>query len=539
MQYFPSYWLYDVKTQNHVNHLEQLLIATSVFITRRWKTLHPKVVPLLQEARRIRKTTLISNFVDRESERPALTPNDFCNSLPMITATSEPGTTDQPSKEKRKARLCKGKRRHKSCRVKARPLEVQGMINENEDEIGSGHDAVWEKRRNTNSENNNSNEVAEDVASTKKRKRKPPSGGANFSELALGVATQKKRRKERSSGHTNCGDRMQDDAVQTQKTKQQSETNKCIEPMQDSSSHQLSTLCMTTNNEAESFGSSLTMKRKTLPKPSPKQYSKRRVHSESGEEPRSVCSENSVFSGASDGAEVVQNNGVEVDTLGMDDVSSKKSSAIPGSKRKRCMHLSTSQSSRISSPEGFKKISSNKSMEKRRNGSSMQQHRSRKRNEPSEAEDDITLASFLHNKEKRIPSLADEDEMTLSCFLNKKSNKEKHQMVENAHLPILERVYQRRKTKKMPSGLQHCEAKTNCDGPTPENSMFHAIGKQTVVPSDKETGGRGIDVGNETAEVVREPGRISDCEADDISLASFCNKLNKRQPANKSEKLNG
>ncbi|OMO85503.1 hypothetical protein COLO4_21588 [Corchorus olitorius] len=473
----------------------------------------------------------------------------------MITATSEPGTTDQPSKEKRKAssrrpkskkgssavlRLCKGKRRHMSCRVKARPLEVQGMINENEAEIGSGHDAVWEKRRNTNSENNNSNEAAEDVASTKKRKRKPPSVGANISELARGVATQKKRRKEPSSGHTDCRDRMQDEAVQTQKTKQQLETNKCIEPMQDSSSHQLSTLCMTTNNEAESFGSSLTMKRKTLPKPSPKQYSKRRVHSESGEEPRSVCSENSVFSGASDGAEVVQNNGVGVDTLGMDDVSSKKSSAIPGSKRKRCMNLSTSQSSRISSAEGFKKISSNKSMEKRRNGSSMQQHRSRKSNEPSEAEaeDDISLASFLHNKkEKRIPSLADEDEkMTLSCFLNKKPNKEKHQMVENAHLPILERVYQRRKTNKTPSGLQHCEAKTNCDGPTPENSMFHGIGKQT----DKETGG--IDVGYETAEVVREPGRINqegDCKADDISLACFCNKLKKRRPANKSEKLNG
>lgn len=65
---------------------------------RRWKTLHPEEVPLLQEARKIRKAALISNFVDRESERPALGPNDFNIQLQMITATSE------PSKEKGKQR---------------------------------------------------------------------------------------------------------------------------------------------------------------------------------------------------------------------------------------------------------------------------------------------------------------------------------------------------------------------------------------------------------------------------------------------------
>lgn len=32
---------------------------------------------MLQEARRIQKAALISNFVDRESERPALGPTDF------------------------------------------------------------------------------------------------------------------------------------------------------------------------------------------------------------------------------------------------------------------------------------------------------------------------------------------------------------------------------------------------------------------------------------------------------------------------------
>ncbi|XP_038905717.1 uncharacterized protein LOC120091681 isoform X2 [Benincasa hispida] len=44
---------------------------------RRWKKLFPNEVPLLQEARKIQKAALISNFVDRESERPALGPADF------------------------------------------------------------------------------------------------------------------------------------------------------------------------------------------------------------------------------------------------------------------------------------------------------------------------------------------------------------------------------------------------------------------------------------------------------------------------------
>lgn len=39
--------------------------------------LFPHEVLLLREEKRIRKTALIRNFVDREKERPALGPNDF------------------------------------------------------------------------------------------------------------------------------------------------------------------------------------------------------------------------------------------------------------------------------------------------------------------------------------------------------------------------------------------------------------------------------------------------------------------------------
>ncbi|KAI3735603.1 hypothetical protein L6452_15110 [Arctium lappa] len=44
---------------------------------RRWKVLLPHEVPMLQAARKMKKAALISNFVDREEERPALTANDF------------------------------------------------------------------------------------------------------------------------------------------------------------------------------------------------------------------------------------------------------------------------------------------------------------------------------------------------------------------------------------------------------------------------------------------------------------------------------
>ncbi|GMH21387.1 hypothetical protein Nepgr_023229 [Nepenthes gracilis] len=56
---------------------------------RRWKVLFPHEVPLLQAARDIQRTALISNFVDRESLRPSLGPKDFIalphpNSMPGV-----------------------------------------------------------------------------------------------------------------------------------------------------------------------------------------------------------------------------------------------------------------------------------------------------------------------------------------------------------------------------------------------------------------------------------------------------------------------
>ncbi|XP_021292351.1 uncharacterized protein LOC110422670 isoform X2 [Herrania umbratica] len=518
---------------------------------RRWKTLHPKAVPLLQEARRIRKATLISNFVDRESERPALGPNDFYMPLLLTNSTAEPENTNLPSKGKRKERSESEKendatlrqfseqRTRKSCRKGAQACssEVPGMMHENEAEAANGHDADRKKRRNPHSGNNNCIEPAQGVAYPKKRKRKPPSGSNNCTESVQDVVIQRKRRRKPPSGNNNCSDSVQDDAVQTEKRKQQSESNKCIEPMQDnSSSHSLSTLCVTTNNEAESFGHSLTIKREKHPKPSPKQCSKKRVHTEFGEEQSSVCSEDSEFSGATGGAEMMHNNGVEVDILGVDDASGKKSIAKPGSKRKTCMNLSTSQSSRIISAEDFENLPSSKKVEKRGNSSLRQHSRSRKSSELSGAKDDITLASFLQDKlKKSIPSFADGDEVKLAGFLRNKSKNRRHQISENAHLSIMKGAEQRDKTNQIQFGLQHCEAKTNCDGVIPENSMFRSSLKQTIMSSDMNIVGDGI-VNDTVAchEVVREPERIDqdgNCEADGITLVQLRKRLKKRGPA--------
>ncbi|VFQ78630.1 unnamed protein product [Cuscuta campestris] len=58
---------------------------------RRWKVLYPHEVPLLREARNIQKAAFISNFVDRETERPSLKPNDFAQ-VPLLLTVSRSET---------------------------------------------------------------------------------------------------------------------------------------------------------------------------------------------------------------------------------------------------------------------------------------------------------------------------------------------------------------------------------------------------------------------------------------------------------------
>ncbi|XP_018489683.1 uncharacterized protein LOC108860284 isoform X2 [Raphanus sativus] len=69
---------------------------------RRWMQLYPHQVPLLQEATRLRKEAIVGNFVDRESQRPALLECKFL-ALPEIPLEPEPETVGL-KKKKRKAR---------------------------------------------------------------------------------------------------------------------------------------------------------------------------------------------------------------------------------------------------------------------------------------------------------------------------------------------------------------------------------------------------------------------------------------------------
>ncbi|KAJ0106596.1 hypothetical protein Patl1_19692 [Pistacia atlantica] len=70
---------------------------------RRWKYLHPDEVPVLQARRKMQKAALISNFVDRERERPALGPNDFVP-LALTNSASELGDVNTSQKCERKSR---------------------------------------------------------------------------------------------------------------------------------------------------------------------------------------------------------------------------------------------------------------------------------------------------------------------------------------------------------------------------------------------------------------------------------------------------
>lgn len=71
---------------------------------RRWKVLLPHEVPMLQAARKMKKAALISNFVDREEERPALTASDFIPS-PLLIASAPKANEARLNTKKKRQRL--------------------------------------------------------------------------------------------------------------------------------------------------------------------------------------------------------------------------------------------------------------------------------------------------------------------------------------------------------------------------------------------------------------------------------------------------
>lgn len=80
----------------------RLCVLISFCKNRRWKALFPEEVRMLKVARTMKKAALISNFVDREGERPDLTIKDF---VPLLQIESDhKDNEDQTISNKKKQR---------------------------------------------------------------------------------------------------------------------------------------------------------------------------------------------------------------------------------------------------------------------------------------------------------------------------------------------------------------------------------------------------------------------------------------------------
>ncbi|CAJ1952052.1 unnamed protein product [Sphenostylis stenocarpa] len=101
---------------------------------KRWKVLCPEQVPLLQEARKKQRSIIGSNFVDRESDRPTITLNDF---LPILALApkSDVGASNLRKKRKSSNVTKKMSSRKRAKRTRRCTKEVQDTEVYNEDEF--------------------------------------------------------------------------------------------------------------------------------------------------------------------------------------------------------------------------------------------------------------------------------------------------------------------------------------------------------------------------------------------------------------------
>ncbi|KAH7854444.1 hypothetical protein Vadar_013882 [Vaccinium darrowii] len=127
---------------------------------RRWKKMHPVEWSRLQAARKKQNTALISNFVDRESFRPALGPNDFIP-LAITNAIEESEDVNPSGKQKRKSRSKRSTKEAQSCSG-----EVPLLTNGNGIENCGADDSISKKRmmKPRQSKNKISLELTQDCA---------------------------------------------------------------------------------------------------------------------------------------------------------------------------------------------------------------------------------------------------------------------------------------------------------------------------------------------------------------------------------------
>ncbi|GKV23643.1 hypothetical protein SLEP1_g33349 [Rubroshorea leprosula] len=443
---------------------------------RRWKALHPDQVPLLQEARRIRKAACITNFVDRESERPALGPNDFIP-LSIMGSTSKAENMNAPRKPKRKLREIT---QHHGKRKNSTPPRL--------------HPVKSRPKRCRKEVQSNSTEVHEKISQNE--------AGAHGEQHARG--------KERRL--------------------QQYGSNSCSKPGLDKrlSLPHSAVLITSHGRDAEPVGSSPTIERKERPKRNPKRHSSRKKFSKLGTEQKFSCPENnsSCIEGEGEGE---GDEGV----LGEVDITREKGVNEPQS---RCMKPSP-QSSVTVNNEAAENLSSNRNTFKDGNRAPGQECESRNSNDPS-GDDDMNLAIFCNKSKKRRrqvtenadTSEADGDNMKLATFFSSKMKKRKH-VLKNANLSLSKEVDQISNAEQLLLPMQNANADTRSDGATPEIITACSSSKDMhTTASDRELEGMNID--DSSQEPVREvesSHQEGDFEAGNVTLACMRRRLKKKQ----------
>ncbi|KAL6518140.1 hypothetical protein OROMI_033841 [Orobanche minor] len=164
---------------------------------RRWKALFPNEVPMLQAAKKIRNAALISNFVDRECERPALGPNDFV--LPETYRITGSENVDTSKGKRRRSRRTKGPECDDRDAVSGGIFseEVPRCSDANEVENSQGGSVSMKRRaKRSRSSTNNAGPSSSQSPDTR-------FSDANDVENLQGGSVSMKRRAKRSRSSTN------------------------------------------------------------------------------------------------------------------------------------------------------------------------------------------------------------------------------------------------------------------------------------------------------------------------------------------------
>ncbi|PON35931.1 Octamer-binding transcription factor [Trema orientale] len=466
---------------------------------RRWKRLLPDEVPLLQAAKRIQKAAFIANFVDRESERPALCPSDF-GPLPMITSSEG---INHSKKQTGKPRKAKERNLKKSRENIKGPKDVLGITNCGEIETIDGHEAITRQA----SQKSNLSKQGPDNKS-KKRSHKPPS---------------KRKELTEHNGATECL------LSQTERLNLTSDGDR-TEPLGEINTTSTKTRRAPSKRQCTKMRSACSRQ----------QYSRNSTTNSGEHQLSNLSSEKSLVTGIAtdvtlqhdglsclDSTEIMVINGEEIGMHGGNDKMTSAKSTGPTQYRRRNKGYEPAG--------GLQEVVPVPS-----------QHNRRKK---------LKCGGIFCSDQKVVTA---DDDIPLSCFVNNKSKKRKLKVNDCGRSPACpplmiqqesemfpERVDTSHAEISMPSSIQDAEL-THCNGRAFDQSSSCNVksgllmGNSSVVASDNEpgrinqVGGRKVacqEPANEMASIDSESGR----DDDDISLASLVQeKLNMERQTSKS-----